>query len=296
MTDLAIEASPTQWVESLRDVAMRYDSWIVDQWGVLHNGVVAYPGAADTLRRLEARGDTVIILSNSGKCAAPNGQRLAAFGIDPTCYTTLITSGDVAREALVARDDPYFAALGPRCWLVSNNGDRSVVDGLPIEAVASPATADFVLLCGVGDAEVAEHYDREFAVAASRGLPMICANPDIVRLTAAGLKPSCGAFARRYEAMGGAVRWLGKPYPEVYRACLRLLGLRGRRATAVVGDSLDHDVAGGHGAGLATVFVTGGIHAAEFAQDADRDSLLRTLCRRHGLSALPDIAIPILTW
>lgn len=290
------QARPSLWAPSLRAVADRYDSWVVDQWGVLHNGVIAYPGAAEALRELMRRGDTVIVLSNSGKRSAPNVARLAKFGFGADCYTALITSGEVAREALSDREDPYYRGLGRRCWLVSNDGDTSVVDGLAIDLVATPGEADFVLLCGVGEAETVEHYDPQFRQAAARRLPMICANPDFVRLTTAGLKPACGTLAKRYEAIGGAVRWLGKPYPEMYRSCLRLIAANHRRATAVIGDSLDHDIAGGQASALDTIFLTDGIHHHEFAQAAHRDLLLRRMCERAGLAALPDIAMATLTW
>lgn len=290
--------STTWWAPSLHPVAERFDSWIVDQWGVLHNGVVAYPGAANALRQLVQRGNAVVVLSNSGKRSASNVERLARYGFDSSCYTALITSGEIAHDVLAQRasNTTGTPAWGTRCWMISNDGDTSVLDGLPIEIEPSTGQADFLLLCGVGDAKAEDHFDPDFTRAIARNLPMICANPDFVRLSATGLQPSCGALAKRYEALGGTVRWLGKPYPEMFRACLTMIRACGGHATAVIGDSLDHDVAGGQAAGLSTVFLTGGIHQKAFAQATQPDALLRGLCAQAGLQALPDVTMATLKW
>jgi ribonucleotide monophosphatase NagD (HAD superfamily) len=70
------------------------------------------------------------------------------------------------------------------------------------------------------------------------------------------------------------VRWHGKPYPSVYESCLGLLGINDKRRILAIGDSLRTDIAGAAGAGIDSLFITGGIHAAEFSShgvlDPDR--------------------------
>jgi ribonucleotide monophosphatase NagD (HAD superfamily) len=73
-------------------------------------------------------------------------------------------------------------------------------------------------------------------------------------------------LAQHYEAIGGVVRWHGKPYPSVYDSCLPLLGIRDRSRLLAVGDSLRTDIAGAVASGIDSLFVTGGIHAAEFGE------------------------------
>jgi len=63
--------------------------------------------------------------------------------------------------------------------------------------------------------------------------------------------------------LGGQVRWHGKPYPSVYDTCLATLGIAERQRILAVGDSLRTDIAGARGAGIASVWVAGGIHGEE---------------------------------
>jgi HAD superfamily hydrolase (TIGR01459 family) len=281
-----------QWLES----GPRVDSWVVDQFGVLHDGRQAYPGAAEALRRLVARGDPVLILSNSGKRAAPNRARMAARGFGPECYTELLTSGELTHALLAQRGDPFFAALGRSCWLIANDADTGVIDGLPIEAVDGPARADFLLLAGMGGRMAVQDFEVGLAEALARGLPAICANPDLQRLDGDRLVPSSGALAQRYAEMGGTVRWIGKPHADIYRACRALLAAAGRQAPAMIGDSLPHDVAGAQAAGWASVLVAGGLHRDRLTGCIDRDQALQDLLREQGLAAPPSVVIDQLAW
>lgn len=292
----AAERRDYRGLADLIEAGPAIDSWVVDQFGVLHDGRAAYPGAADALRRLVARGDPVLILSNSGKRVAPNRARLAARGFGPDCYSDLLTSGEITHDLLARRRDPFFAALGPRCWLVANDGDTGVIDGLPIERVDGPQQADFIVLAGMGGRHGVGDFDAEFAQARARGLPAICANPDLQRLDGEHLVPSSGALALRYEALGGTVRWIGKPHADVYRWCTERLAAIGRRAPAMVGDSLLHDVAGAAAAGWTSVLVAGGLHRDVLAGTIDRGPALQALLSEHGLTAMPTAVIDRLAW
>ena len=288
------------WCSGLAEVVERLpqvDAWVVDQFGVLHDGRQAYPGAADALRRLVTRGDPVIVLSNSGKRNAPNEARLAARGFDRGCYTALLTSGELTHRLLAERRDPFFAALGPRCWLAANDGDTGLLDGLPLTRVARADEADLVILAGMAGAHDAQAFDADFAAAVARGVPAVCANPDLLRLDGGTLAPSSGALAQRYEALGGTVRWIGKPHADVYAWCRATLAALGRASPAMLGDSLLHDVAGAQRAGWRTVLVAGGLHRDELlAPGIDRAASLQRLCAAHGLAAAPDAVIDQVAW
>jgi len=241
-------------------IADPYELFLVDQFGVLHDGQQPYPGVLDCLQTLAERGRRVVLLSNSGKLAETNIARLVAIGIPRSGFVTMVTSGDVAREALATRRDPWFARLGRRCLLLSRGGDRSIVDGLDLELVAAARGADFILLSGC-DAPARAFADYEAAIepGLARGLPLICANPDTQLVNPGGVSFGAGLVAQRYQERGGDVRFIGKPYPEIYRYCFERLGATPAGRTVAVGDSVEHDIAGGRRAGLATIFVTGGL-------------------------------------
>ncbi len=208
----------------LADLASRYRGFIVDQWGVLHDGATPYPEALEGLAELRAAGKRVVVLSNSGKRAAINEQRLAGLGIAADLYDALVTSGEATWQALARRSDPVFAGLGRRCVLWSRTGDRSLVDDQGLEVVADLEQADFLLLGGVEDDARLEQFTAALEQAAARDLPMICANPDVIAVQpGGGFGIAPGAVARHYEDLGGRVVYIGKPHRPVYELCLETL-------------------------------------------------------------------------
>lgn len=296
----------TRWVDSFGTLAEQYDGYVVDQFGVLHDGVTPYAGAADTLRELRARGKRVIVLSNSGKRAAPNAARLTRFGVTPKHYDALITSGELLWQMLHLRDREPFTRLGRKVWLGCPEEDTSTLAGLDLELVGTPAEADWVLIASLSDvANAAEALQPALDKARALGLPLICANPDKHRLGSRGVEVSTGTLAQRYADAGGEVLWIGKPHPLIYAVCREALGRWGSRYFVAVGDSLEHDVGGGERAGYDTCFIAGGLHAAEFAavagDDDGRDALLTRLCAAaprpaQAAAPQPTWAVPSLRW
>jgi HAD superfamily hydrolase (TIGR01459 family) len=275
--------------DGIAAIADRYELFLVDQFGVLHDGRQPYPGVVDCLQKLAERGRRVVLLSNSGKLAATNIARLVGLGIPRAGFVTMVTSGDVAREALATRREPRFAQLGRRCLLLSRGGDRSIVDGLDLELVPAAGDADFILLSGV-DAPERPFADYAAAIepGLARGLPLICANPDMQSVNPGGVSFGAGLVALRYRERGGEVRFIGKPHPEIYRYCFERLGATPAEGSVAVGDSVEHDIAGGRRAGLATVFVTGGLCAGK--SDAELAALYRQF------EAVPDWVVPLFRW
>ncbi len=287
----------TQFAAGVGEFAEKYDTWLLDQWGVLHDGHQPFPGVIACLRRLVGLGKDIVVLSNSGKSVAANTARLASLGISPHLYRAVVTSGEMARALLAKREPPFEEALGQRCLLLSSDRDRSITDGLPITRVATVGDADFILLSGVDDSLPRSYYQATFELGCARGLPLICANPDLMRFTDEGVAPSAGEFARLYEDLGGRVQYIGKPHRAIYRFALAQCRSADPARTIAIGDSLYHDIGGGGRAGLATAFVTDGIHRHEFAAAHDtteRLALLRELVQDYG--AEPDWAIREFRW
>jgi HAD superfamily hydrolase (TIGR01459 family) len=297
-TDAASNRQPKPgFVVGLSDFAADYDLFLVDQWGVLHDGRAAYPGVGDCLRRLLALGKRVVILSNSGRRAETNASQLGSMGVTEDCYTLLVTSGEIARESLAARTPPFPPALGGRCLLLSSDGEGALVQGLDLELAPTVATADFILLAGVGDDQPMAFYQRILDHAGAHRIPLVCANPDLLRLSRKGLVFSAGEVARCYERMGGQVHYIGKPYPMIYEYCRKVLPDFESSRVIAVGDSYFHDVAGGAGFGLATAFITGGIHKADFPDTLDEAGRFRRLADfAREYEAWPDWVIPRFRW
>ncbi|MCV9961592.1 TIGR01459 family HAD-type hydrolase [Pararhizobium sp. BT-229] len=274
-----------QAISGMREVSERFDAFLVDQFGVLRDGRGPYPGAAETLVRLKQAGKKIIILSNSGKRSAENDHRLAALGFDPQSWDWFLTSGEVAWRILSAES----RGARRKCLLISRDGDTSPLDGLDLQRTASGEDADFVMLAASeGDVHPLSYYEALLAPAARRNVPCLCTNPDKIMLTRQGTAFGAGRIAELYEELGGGVRWIGKPFPDIYATALDFLGSTDPDRICCIGDSIEHDIGGGAAAGLSSILVTTGILAT--ATDEKR----RALFAEHG--ATPDFILPKFVW
>ena len=140
-------------------------------------------------------------------------------------------------------------------------------------------------------------YELQLAAGAARRLPMICANPDIVRPSPEGLLDAPGALAQRYEQLGGPVFYHGKPHAAIYESCLQALSGIPRDKVVTVGDSIEHDVLGSIRAGLRSAFVAGGIHVEDLG--APWGTLPQPAAWQRfldGAIARPDYLVPAFVW
>jgi HAD superfamily hydrolase (TIGR01459 family) len=254
-------ARGTGFLGGLAPLAARYDGFLLDQWGVLHDGTSPYPDAVACLERLRATGKKVIVLSNSGRRGHENEGIMARLGFGRHLYDHLVSAGDDARDALLRREDRAHRSLGSRCFLMARPGEEHLADALGLEPAMDISTADFILNISMdSETQSVAGWSTVLERAAARNLPMVCGNPDRHRVHADGrLHEAPGQIAFVYEAMGGKVLYHGKPHTRIYRTCLDLLGLPPHRILAI-GDSLQHDVAGAAGAGIDAAFIAGGIH------------------------------------
>jgi len=252
-----------QHLAALREIAHRYDGFILDLWGLIHDGETPYPPARATLAALKAAGKATLLLSNAPRRAYALVEAMTRMGIDRGLYGEVLSSGEATRDALIARDDPFFAALGRTAYHLGPERDRSVFDDTGLAIVPDIAAADFVVNTGPTElTHQVSDYQPVLDGALARRLPMVCANPDVVVLRAGRPVVCAGAIAARYAAMGGPVAYRGKPDPAIYRLAARRLGIDDARRIAVVGDALETDVKGATAAGFDAIWCTGGIHAA----------------------------------
>jgi HAD superfamily hydrolase (TIGR01459 family) len=279
-------------IEHLADIAGRYDAFIIDVWGVLHDGVATYPDAVACLKAL--RGRNTLLLSNAPRRAASAIGLLRKLGVPDELHGGLLTSGEAAFTALRDRQDPWFQRLGSRLYHLGPKRDRSVFEDLPLTVAAAPDQADFVLNTGPDD-DASDPRDLAFFIpelesCLAARLPMICANPDKVVIRG-GVRILCaGALAEYYRTRGGDVFSLGKPDPAIYRLALQRLGTEPSK-TLAIGDSLHTDIAGASGVGMDSLWILGGIHGEAIAGDLAH---ARVLAAEESLD--PTFAANVLTW
>lgn len=277
-----MSAAP-QSIAGLSAIADRYDLFILDQFGVLHNGSMPYPGVWHCLEELKRRGKRIVILSNSGKRSAQNETRLEALGFANRPWDLFVSSGEVAWQQLATSKAPQS------CYLISRDNDRSAIDGTSVNLVPDPVEADIILLTGSeGDRFDLSHYENLLAPAARRAVMCLCTNPDKIMLTPTGQKFGAGRIAELYASMGGPVMFVGKPYPAIYQAALSAIGKAEKHRTICIGDSVEHDIAGARAADIQSALVRTGIHADSSLEDLETEF-------KHQ-RAWPNFILPGLIW
>ena len=212
-------------IAGLSEIAGQYGALLVDQFGTLHDGTVAYPHAAEALRRFRESGGKVAVLSNSAKTGSDNILRLAKFGFGAEHFDAVVTSGDAAQAAI--RAGSLGAGFGP--------GAKVHISGKPGD--------DY----GFGDLGFTLTWPDE-----AEGI-------DLEMLTPKGVRPSAGAIALELERKGAVLRYFGKPHIDIYRTALAALGNPPPMTVLAIGDSPEHDIAGAAGAGLDSVLLRTGI-------------------------------------
>jgi len=246
-------------IAGLSEIAGQYGALLVDQFGTLHDGTVAYPHAAEALRRFRESGGKVAVLSNSAKTGADNILRLAKFGFGPEHFDAVVTSGDAAQAAI--RSGALGAGFGPgaKVHISGKSGDDYGFGDLGF-TLTWPDEAEGILLaaCQEPDRNWREQI-RDLTPAANRGVTIAVCNPDLEMLTPKGVRPSAGAIALELERKGAVLRYFGKPHIDIYRTALATLGNPAPMTVLAIGDSPEHDIAGAAGAGLDSVLLRTGI-------------------------------------
>lgn len=275
-------------LSTLADVAQHYGAVVLDQWGVLHDGSTPYPGARACVAALHASGTRLAVLSNSGKRAAPNAARIAAMGFPAETFETVMTSGEALWQDIAAGR----VAARRLCPIERDPGDAAAwAVGLDVTLTGDADAADAILLMGLPDGAATDHFAALLDSARMRGLPVLCTNPDRASPRAGGVTVvSPGALAHAHAAAGGTVTFYGKPHLPVFRALEAVLGLPPERIV-MVGDSLEHDIAGAKAAGWDAAFVEGGLHAAAFGGSEPADATLARLAAAED-APLPDYTLP----
>ncbi|MDP1869461.1 MAG: TIGR01459 family HAD-type hydrolase [Bradyrhizobium sp.] len=252
-----------RFAERLRDLVPGVEVVLSDIWGVVHNGLVAFPEACEALHNFRAQGGTVILITNAPRPADSVQRQLRKLGVADETYDAIVSSGDLTRHFVADHPGKKMFWLGPER---DNSIYRSLDTMLaPLEA------ADYIVCTGLFDDETesAEDYRGMLLKARERQLTLICANPDIVVERGDRLIYCAGAIAELYRELGGEVIFYGKPHRPIYDRAVELAAARQSHAIELnrvlaIGDSVRTDLTGAHAFGIDCLFLTRGIHSEEF--------------------------------
>jgi len=251
------------FAEGLRDLVGGVDVLLSDIWGVVHNGLVAFPQACEALHTFRSRGGSVILITNAPRPADSVQRQLRKLKVADETYDAIVSSGDLTRNFVASHASQKMFRLGPE-------RDNSIYRDLDPQ-IAPLEQADYIVCTGLFDDETesAENYRAMLEQARARKLPMVCANPDIVVERGDRLIYCAGAIAELYRELGGEVIFYGKPHRPIYERAIELAAERRGQAVPLdrvlaIGDSVRTDLAGAQAFGVDCLFVTRGIHSDEF--------------------------------
>jgi len=271
----------TQIISSFADISDRYDAAFVDLWGCMHNGITAHPAAVAAMQAFRAKGGVVVLVTNSPRTWDSVAHQVSDFGIPEDAWDAIATSGDSARAAM------YRGVVGQKLWFMGESPRdddffkplKIIDDPVDVQKV-SLEEAEGIVCCGPFDTLADPSVNRpEFLYAKEKGLRLLCANPDIVVDRGEVREWCAGALAALYTEMGGESLYFGKPHPAIYDLARRRINALGKSIPdsniIAIGDGIRTDILGGLQEDLDTLFITGGLAAAETktAENPDPDAL-----------------------
>ena len=262
----------TRIIQSLAEISASYDALFCDLWGCLHNGKQPYQAAVSALQAFRAQGGKVCLMTNAPRPNQYVVAQLDRMGVPRDAWDLVVSSGDAAQDAM------FEGAVGRKLWHIGTEKDFGFFTDIPQAHADSPAItrvelseAEGIVASGPFDesGETPEDYRDRFQDALDRGLPMLCANPDLVVDMGETRIYCAGALAEFYESMGGKALYYGKPHAPIYDRARRLMDLGPEARCLAVGDGIDTDILGAMQQGIDAIFVTGGLAADAFGSDVE---------------------------
>ncbi len=287
------DAAALRFADRLRDLTTGVDVILSDVWGVIHDGIHGFPDACKALQSFRAQGGTVIMITNAPRPAESVQRQLRKMDISNETYDAIVSSGDLTRNYVASHLDQSVFVIGPE-------RDNPMFRGLDVK-LTPLEKADYIICTGPfnDEIETEEDYRSMMEEARKRNLTFVCANPDIVVERGDRLITCAGAIAELYRSLGGDVIFYGKPHRPIYDRALELAASKRGKSTSAdrilaIGDSVRTDLIGANTMGLECLFMTRGIHSADFADLDVVDEF--TVRRLFGEAKPPHALMQDLKW
>ena len=250
-------------LDHLSEIYSFYDAFIIDLWGVMHNGISLNSGAMEVVKNLTKNNKRITFLSNAPRPNKKVVSFLRRLNMNEEYLKNVITSGEAAIKSLKSQKfGVKFFHLGPQ-------RDMSLFVGLESNK-ATLENSEFILCTGLFD----EHEDDlnyyKDLLKDQVSKKLVCTNPDLIVHRGTEEEYCAGSVAKIFESIGGEVVYFGKPYKEIYNLCLKK-----KEKTLVIGDNLNTDIRGANNLNLDSLFITGGVHRSEYKNENDLNNLLK---------------------
>ncbi len=253
---------------TLKDVEDNYNIFLIDLWGVIHNGLELFENVKSVLTRLKKKNKIIFFITNAPRRSVVIANQLNDFGLSNELYDHIVSSGEITWLSLKKNYEKK------KCFLIGPPRDYHLVEGLDIEIVEDYSKgADIIINTGPwGDNDVLENYTDLLNNLIKFKSLMICSNPDKTVIRGKNFMICAGLLAEYYEKIGGKVLYYGKPHNNIYEFCYKLI--QGENKVLVIGDSLENDIKGANLQKLDSLLITEGIHReVNNYKDIDKEKL-----------------------
>lgn len=248
-------------IQSLEEIADRYETFFVDMYGVIWNGLHFYPSVAPLFADLKKCGKKIAMLSNATTVSPRFVEKYAKFGlVKGVNYDAFITSGDVLKAKIA---DGYFEKLTRKKeyrFYILGRDNPALFEHVAAHQTHDLNAADLMYVSSLEvDKQAALSLDKfmpDMQTALQKGLPLVCANPDLFAFRGDLKYYRGGSVAKWYAANGGFVAYVGKPYGEIYEFALKKTDSTAA-CSVMVGDTLGTDILGAVHVGMDSVLITG---------------------------------------
>ena len=244
-------------ISGLSEISDQYNAFLIDLWGVVHNGISLFPDILSLLKKLKDHNKQVIFITNAPRRSVTIKEQLNQFGINSSLFSDVISSGEISW----LRMKTMILDKKNNCFHIGPQRDNHLTEGLNINLVKEPNKTDFILNTGPwGDNDSLENYKEILSKLYEFKALMICANPDKRVIRGKNFMICAGLLAEYYENLGGKVEYFGKPFSEIYEYGLKLLIETDKKKVLIIGDSLGNDIKGAINQCIDSLLVTDGIH------------------------------------
>ena len=285
-------------VTGMEEIASLYDAFLIDQWGVIHNGKSLYDGALETLKKLRESHKTVIIITNSSKTKDFNIKRLnEKFGIPPRLYSEIISSAEFLRELLVKKLDHPWSSFGTKIFIIADGQDADFMKGTSFETVSDIREADVVMLLSIGENENKDNHQEWITQAIKKQLFLVCPSADQLSVSPNGVFQGMGSIVSDYKEKGGTVINVGKPETIIYEYSSRFFSRIQLHRILAIGDQIASDVYGAKRYGIHAALVATGATKLSFPLTNSLEDIAdAAFSASYPKSISPDWILPSLKW
>ncbi|MFA7275600.1 MAG: TIGR01459 family HAD-type hydrolase [Pseudobdellovibrionaceae bacterium] len=291
----------TKFCQGISDISDSYTGFIIDTWGVLHDGEKLYDPVVECLKELRARNKFVLLMSNSVMRASEMAGQLKFMGLTENLYSEILTAGEFLCQGLKTQSDPVFEKIGAVCYLIGGERTRQFLKDTNVQVTDDIDAASFLLISAWDKLEAEPSaYEETLRAAVKRRIKIVCINPDSRALLGLNYSSETPSISKRVQELGGVVQMIGKPYKPLFHHSIKMLHKNDiyPGQTVMIGDSMAHDIIGATLVNMDTCLVRNGMHAPVFktaATPADVNKILSMLVVQYN-NIRPTYLVDRLRW